>query len=836
MGVMLSTKQVVRQVQTASEADLRAVIANARTGDEIRLPREASITVAAKIQATKALTLDLNGSILVASPSFFSGASSGLVNFSNKIGTTLAIPAVAVTANSNVFVVPNASIAGRTYVRGDLLYLRSSTDVWVAAGTYMQGMCAVVQSVSSDATNTTIVLNRAFHAAFNVDSIEQHRLTGAAVCNGSIDMSAHTNGVEFFAGVQVFGVDTLVEGLRVKANDFGGMGVHLSGDGVVVRRSRFDDILNTQGITGGGRLGYGVQTTANGARIEDCSFYRCKHSYSGGPRDFVAQGFTASDNTVVESAADPATITGGALNGTAWYTGALDMHAGMVGTARHLRNTVYHVGIAVNVRNGDAEIVGNKFVQLAAGSIGVVSFFERAVSSCLIDDNEFRLQSGSSVIRQGTGSVDLSRVTVGGKNRVYGGSVVNFTGGAFGVYDLNIDDPYVESGEGILLCGTTGPFERVKVRAHGTHAAGVGANAIQISPVSKPATANVRDFEASGSRYDMTANLVGGFGFLLLQNANISGLKVRENSFVAHRKTFYFIPIALTLSATSGASVTVTAASAVFDPADVGLILLGTAGGVGTITGYTSPTVVTINVTTTFAATAVAASSWYLQVIGRRGINLSGANIENGKISDNQLRDTELTITATGAPSVLTEVEIGRNQAAVITIAEGSNDIQFQGVSFPDNELWHPQFVSLIQYTPRAGTTAWANSREVLVSGGRMWSSRTTQSITLDTNSGGHKFRFDGISLRAPINYAASSGDPFGSTPPRVKLDTGTQLWKGGVTVKADGFIYATAAPTTGTWGVGDEVRQLTPVAGNPKGWLCTAAGTPGTWVSTGNL
>jgi len=45
-----------------------------------------------------------------------------------------------------------------------------------------------------------------------------------------------------------------------------------------------------------------------------------------------------------------------------------------------------------------------------------------------------------------------------------------------------------------------------------------------------------------------------------------------------------------------------------------------------------------------------------------------------------------------------------------------------------------------------------------------------------------------------------------------------------------------TAAPATGAWAVGDQSANSTPVVGQPKGWMCTVAGTPGTWVSTGNL
>lgn len=47
---------------------------------------------------------------------------------------------------------------------------------------------------------------------------------------------------------------------------------------------------------------------------------------------------------------------------------------------------------------------------------------------------------------------------------------------------------------------------------------------------------------------------------------------------------------------------------------------------------------------------------------------------------------------------------------------------------------------------------------------------------------------------------------------------------------------YASAVPTTGTWSVGDRVFNSVPSVGQPKGWICTVAGTPGTWVSEGNL
>jgi hypothetical protein len=44
------------------------------------------------------------------------------------------------------------------------------------------------------------------------------------------------------------------------------------------------------------------------------------------------------------------------------------------------------------------------------------------------------------------------------------------------------------------------------------------------------------------------------------------------------------------------------------------------------------------------------------------------------------------------------------------------------------------------------------------------------------------------------------------------------------------------AAPTTGTWAVTNYVYNSAPAAGSPQGWVCTVAGTPGTWKAMGNL
>jgi hypothetical protein len=69
------------------------------------------------------------------------------------------------------------------------------------------------------------------------------------------------------------------------------------------------------------------------------------------------------------------------------------------------------------------------------------------------------------------------------------------------------------------------------------------------------------------------------------------------------------------------------------------------------------------------------------------------------------------------------------------------------------------------------------------------------------------------------------------------------RIWQAGtvdvidvITGQQFASLTANTSPATGTWKVGDRVANKTPSVGQAKGWVCTVAGTPGTWVSEGNL
>jgi len=49
-------------------------------------------------------------------------------------------------------------------------------------------------------------------------------------------------------------------------------------------------------------------------------------------------------------------------------------------------------------------------------------------------------------------------------------------------------------------------------------------------------------------------------------------------------------------------------------------------------------------------------------------------------------------------------------------------------------------------------------------------------------------------------------------------------------------IVYNDTIPTLGTWKAGDICFNTAPAGGSPPGWVCTVAGTPGTWVAMPNL
>ena len=89
-----------------------------------------------------------------------------------------------------------------------------------------------------------------------------------------------------------------------------------------------------------------------------------------------------------------------------------------------------------------------------------------------------------------------------------------------------------------------------------------------------------------------------------------------------------------------------------------------------------------------------------------------------------------------------------------------------------------------------------------------------------------------------PIHYPNSTSALYTN-----KAFTGS-VFQNGYAVKNAGTAYSsalvrmlgTAAPTTGTYQVGDIFYNSAPTAGGTIGWVCTTAGNPGTWKTFGAI
>lgn len=107
-------------------------------------------------------------------------------------------------------------------------------------------------------------------------------------------------------------------------------------------------------------------------------------------------------------------------------------------------------------------------------------------------------------------------------------------------------------------------------------------------------------------------------------------------------------------------------------------------------------------------------------------------------------------------------------------------------------------------------------------------SGNTISNCVTGVNAGG-----DGPWLIVDNTFNSISGNQCSGSPWQgiIYQASGVSGFGGGSIHVAD-----TSAPTVGTWAVGDHCAKTNPAVGQPKGWFCTTAGTPGTWTSEGNL
>jgi len=101
----------------------------------------------------------------------------------------------------------------------------------------------------------------------------------------------------------------------------------------------------------------------------------------------------------------------------------------------------------------------------------------------------------------------------------------------------------------------------------------------------------------------------------------------------------------------------------------------------------------------------------------------------------------------------------------------------------------------------------------------------TVTGITGTSTDHGIEFRDSGGSADDFYGLASDGADP-----------TVTSRYQEFGTKSVCRTVDGTAVPTTGTWNRGDQIRNTAPSPGGFIGWVCTTAGTPGTWKTFGAI
>lgn len=197
--------------------------------------------------------------------------------------------------------------------------------------------------------------------------------------------------------------------------------------------------------------------------------------------------------------------------------------------------------------------------------------------------------------------------------------------------------------------------------------------------------------------------------------------------------------------------------------------------------------------------------------------------------------------TVGGAPTITVEPsEVGLGLMMRLVYGASTTQSLTQAFTIDANQVGRPfTFTGMVKLV--AGTAgAWASLTAsgagmttsgsdgfmTFVTAGQGWQiiSQTYTPLAAGTLTVGFRF----FNFTEALVDNASFGYGTDGEPDRSRF--------GSIDLNAKTFTTAAAIPVVGTWKVGDRVFNSVPSVGNPKSWVCTVAGTPGTWVSEGNL
>lgn len=461
------------------------------------------------------------------------------------------------------------------------------------------------------------------------------------------------------------------------------------------------------------------------------------------------------------------------------YTGSLDVHCNVSGRVIISNNYIVGYSTLLFVRNKKALITGNTLIQTGAQGVAIQGS-EQGFDGVVIDSNKaFLFNADSNLFGAYNGTNECKNVTltnnyadVGSLFRLYSDAVIPAV-----VKNVKIHNNTLENGH--TACKFTGASFSID---------GLSVSGNQLKNC-RSLFSLVTDSALPQSNISVTNNIVSGSG---------TDDIVYFGSATAISKTTTFNNVAvsdnmLNHSATVGSGYVMKFESGVFN----GLVLAG-------------------NICNRVDGNAWSANNTFI----RRG-DFTDLHVTNNVF------DTDLNLLGDGVNSSLSRMKFSGNRLRVLGLQELTTNLPFVDCSITNNCMVGASFIA------RSGSTSWAGSNELNFANNRVTEESAT-GLFINSFSTGHKIKLFGNMLGKKITN--SSGTYYG-LPIGNSVLTGTAIdWNGGTTVGIRGELYKSAAPTTGTWAINDRVFNSAPSVGQPKSWVCTVAGTPGTWVSEGNL
>jgi hypothetical protein len=143
---------------------------------------------------------------------------------------------------------------------------------------------------------------------------------------------------------------------------------------------------------------------------------------------------------------------------------------------------------------------------------------------------------------------------------------------------------------------------------------------------------------------------------------------------------------------------------------------------------------------------------------------------------------------------------------------------------------------NIIQWTGSDTRTGIANTGAIGI-GANLGVSSALTKLSVKNNSISGAFAGTTGTSFAAVRLPLSAGDTFYQNNDLSGVTSGTESLNAAIVYRRTKREFeGTAAPAAGTYLLGDRVWNSTPAVGQPKSWVCTTAGTPGTWTSEGNL